>query len=202
MKKQAKIAQPQKANETSNELSDAQKYFCEEYTIDWNASRAYSLAYPDASKETCRAGASRLLTNDNIQLYIKEIQKDIEKRAGISRLRVLNELSYIAFSSIAHLHNTWIELKDFDALTSEQKKCIESIDTKVIKKEYNDEVYATEYVKIKLHDKTKALEMINKMLGYNEAERIDHTTKGESINETKISKADIDSIKEILKNDF
>lgn len=47
---------------------------------------------------------------------------------------VLSEFAKIGFSSIAYLHNTWIERAEFDKLTDDQKSSIKSISTKVLKK--------------------------------------------------------------------
>ena len=168
-------------------LTEKQKIFCREYIYDWNATRSYLIAYPNISNnETARSGSSRLLTNGNIQHYIKDIQNDLERVAGISRLKVLTEHLKLAFSSIAHLHNTWIERKDFELLTEEQKSCIAEIDTKIkIEYEYNPEnpsekkPVTVEYIRIKLYDKQKALDAISKMLGYDEAIKIDLGIKGD-----------------------
>ncbi len=74
------------------ELTERQKIFCREYIYDWNGARSYRVAYPDVKKdETARAAASRLLTNDNVKAHIEKIQSDLEKIAGISRLKILNE---------------------------------------------------------------------------------------------------------------
>jgi phage terminase small subunit len=97
----------------------------------------------------------------------------LAETAGISRLMVLREHQKMAFSSIAHLHLTWIKRKDFEELTEDQKSCIAEIDTK-IKTEFefdpenpNEKNPITvEYVKIKLYDKQKALDSISKMLGF------------------------------------
>lgn len=193
---------------SNEDLTYKQKRFCEEYILDWNGSRAYKVAYPNIKNdETARAGASRLLTYDNVKLYIKEIQADLEKISGVSRLKVLNEYKKLAFSSIAHLHNTWVERAEFEQLTEDQKSCIESIDTKVIKKkghELNKDgnfevvIYDVEYVKIKLYDKQKALDSISKMLGYNEPEKKDITTNGESINFGNMTKAELDKLEDEL----
>jgi len=166
------------------ELTEKQKEFCREYVFDWNASRAYKVAYPNIKDDnTARACSSRLLTNDNVKAYIEDIQKDLEKMAGISRLRVMNEHIKMAFSSIAHLHNTWLERKEFESLTEEQKACIAEIDTKTQKKtewEWDEEegkkvpsIYDVEYIRIKLYDKQKALDAISKMLGYDAPSKLD-----------------------------
>lgn len=124
-----------------------------------------------------------MLTKPNIQAYLDEIKIRLEEVAGISRLRVLQEHMKLAFSSIAHLHNTWISRKDFETLTEEQKACIAEIDTK-IKTEYEygqdskeKEPISVEYVRIKLYDKQKALDAISKMLGYDAASEINIRVK-------------------------
>jgi phage terminase small subunit len=173
---------PKKAIAENNEgiikdLNEKQKEFCKEYVFDWNATRAYKKVYGITVDNVAKAASSRLLTNVTIKEYIEEIQKDLEKLTGLSKSKVLAEWQKIAFSSIADLHNTWIELKEFNKLTDDQKAAIESIDTKTVKRtimqgeEPLDEV--VEYVKIKLYSKKDALENITKMLGYNEPDKLD-----------------------------
>jgi len=169
-------------------LTPKQKIFCREYIYDWNATRSYLAAYPNIKNDDVAGAAGfRLLRNVKIKNYIADIQNDLEKLAGVSRLRVVNEHMKLAFSSIAHLHKTWIERKEFDILTDEQKACIAEIATKV-KTEYeydpdNPKVKKpinVEYVRVKLFDKQKALESISKMLGYDAPQKIDITTGGKS----------------------
>lgn len=159
------------------DLTEKQKIFCREYIFDWNGTRAAKIA--GYSESTAAVIASENLRKPNIQAYITEIQRDLEKTAGISRLRVITEHQKIAFSSIAHLHNSWITLNEFEKLTEDQKACIEAIETKVIKthvvRDGEPEMdIETEFVKIKLYDKQKSLDSISKMLGYNEPDKIAH----------------------------
>jgi len=153
-------------------LRPKQKRFCEFYSIDFNTVQAYKRAYGEDTKDhVCRANASRLLTKDSIKAYLKELAADLEKTVGISRTKVLLELKKIAFSSIAHLHNTWIERKDFEKLTSEQKDCIAEIQTQVRTVIEDERPVQIEFIKVKLYDKQKAIDSIIKMLGYsNESE--------------------------------
>lgn len=161
-------------------LNENQKSFCREYIVDWNATRAYHKVYGGESNEATRVKASQLLTNPNIKAYITYIQDRLEEASGISRLKVLQEYAKMAFSSIAHYHNTWIEKNKFEDLTDEQKAAIQEISTKEVKL-YSDgeEIGIQEYVKIKLYDKQKALEAISKMLGYDAPLRVrlEQTTK-------------------------
>lgn len=167
------------------ELSERHKRFCESYFKDFNGSRAYKEVYEDVTDETARVNASRLLTNANINAYLESLKTKLAELSGISPLTVLNEYKKIAFSSIAHMHNAWISLKDFELLTDEQRESIQEIDTKVLKKNIGTrdepEIVDVEYIRIKLYDKLKGLDGINKMLGYNAPEKVDHTSKGKEI---------------------
>jgi phage terminase small subunit len=164
-------------------LTEKQKIFCQEYIYDYNGSRSYKAAYKNVNDATARANASDLLTKTNILTYIDMLKTQLAEMAGISPLMVIREHKKIAFSSIAHLHNTWIELKEFEELSDEQKQSIQEIETKKIKKvewEYNEVQkkkvrvpYEVEYVKIKLYDKIRSLDSINKMLGYDAAAKTD-----------------------------
>lgn len=160
--------------ETKYKYTQKEKNFCNEYILNWNATQSYLKAYPNTKNENVAgSSAARMLLKPKIQSYIENIQKDLEKIAGISRLSVVLEFKKIAFSSIAHLHNTWVELHDFNNLTDDQKSCIESVDTKVVKRKTEEGLEIdVEQVKIKLYDKQKALENINKMLGYNEPDEL------------------------------
>lgn len=150
-----------------------QEKFCVYYVETGNQSEAYRRAYPKSLKwkeGAVWSKASNLMNNGNVQARVKELQKKAESKSEITRERILDELVKVGFSSIAYLHNTWIDRKEFESLTDDQKACIKSISTKVIKKNIgtseNPEIVDVEYVKIELYDKLKALETINKMLGY------------------------------------
>jgi len=118
--------------EESKELTNQQKKFCEEYILDWNGARAARDA--GYSENTAREQASRLLTKVHIEAYIKEIQDDLQKQAGISRLSNVN----------------------------------------VLKKIIDDK-------KADFRDKMKAIEVVNKMLGFNAPEQKDVTSGGKPV---------------------
>lgn len=115
-----------------NELTDKQRRFCEEYVIDWNATRAATAA--GYSEKTARTIGAENLTKPNIQEYIEEIQKDLAKLAGVSALGNLIELKKIAF--------------EIDANGKSRR-----------------------VPKNKAIDRLRAIEIINKMLGYNAPEK-------------------------------
>lgn len=174
--------------ELKEKLTVKEKKFCHQYIIDWNGARAAREA--GYSEKTAREIAHDNLSKPHIQQYIDYIKDDFEKESGISKLRQLNELIKIAYSSVSHLHETWIELKEFESLTEEQKSCIESIETKTEKRlEYNieskerDKEIEIKYVKLKLHSKIQAIDQINKMMGYNAPNVLELTDKRKDISE-------------------
>lgn len=153
------------------ELTEKQKIFCREYIYDWNGTRAAIAA--GYSEKTATVIASENLTKPYIQAYISEIQKDLEKIAGISRLRIAQEHLKIINTSIGHLHNTWLTRKEFDQLTEDQKTVIQEISTKcTTEKDAHGNPVDHEYVKIKLYDRQKSMDSLTKMFGYAEAEKM------------------------------
>lgn len=170
----------EKINIEELNLTEKQKAFCREYILDWNCTKAAIRA--GYSEKTAYSIGSENLRKPEIKTYLEHLQKNIQEVAGISQLMILQEHMKLAFSSIAHLHNTWIERKEFENLTDDQKACISEITTQI--KRYNPpegDSYDVEFVKLKLYDKQKALDSISKMLGYDAPQKIDHTTKGESM---------------------
>ena len=153
-----------------NGLNERQERFCQEYVIDLNGTQSAIRA--GYSQKTAYSIAYNLLKKVEIQQRIKEIQSDLQKATGLTAIRILNEHKKLAFSSIAHLHDTWIERKDFDKLTKAEKDSIKSISTKVLKAQNigtkdEPEIVDIEYVKIELWDKQKSLDSIANLLGLN-----------------------------------
>lgn len=164
-------------------LNKKQKAFCREYVFDWNAARAARAT--GYSEKTAKEIGCNLLTKVNIQAYIEECKQKTEELAGVSKLRAIKELSKFAFTNFEDIHDTWFERKDFDELSSEVKACIQEIDTKVLQKNIGSkeepEIIDVEYVKIKLVDKRGAIQDLSKMLGWNQPDKIDHTSQGDKI---------------------
>lgn len=159
-----------------SELNVKQKLFCENYVVLHNIQQA---AIKAGYAETgAHVQGHRLLKNAKVRAYIKELQSDAEIKAGVSRLRVLQELEAIAFTDISELHNSWVSLEEFEKLTPKQRKSIASIETRVVqetrfnKVKDRDDTFDVHQVKIKLHDKLRALDSIKVMLGYNEPEKL------------------------------
>lgn len=160
-----------------SELTDKQKRFCEEYVIDWNGTRAAIAA--GYSEKTARQIADQNLSKLYISEHIEKIQKDLSKLSGVTALRNILELKKIAYASIAQFKDGWMAEKDFNELTDDQKSCLSEIVHQT--KTYKDS--SDKIVKFKLHDKQKAIELLNKMLGFNEPDKLDLSTLGEKLNQ-------------------
>jgi phage terminase small subunit len=185
----AEEAEKYTRSQLDEKLTDKELIICHEYIIDWNKARAARAA--GYSEDSARQIAYAIFTKDYIKQYIDFIKNDLEIEAGVSKLRNLKELAKIAYSSIASLHDTWIKLMDFNELTEIQKAAIESTETKTMKVGEDGEINI-EFVKIKLFPKLPAISEINKMMGYNEPDKVDHTTKGKSLNDiSKLSTEDL-----------
>lgn len=180
-------------------LTPKEKRFCKEYILQFNATKAaISVGYTEKS---ARVTGCKLLTKANVQKEIEKLKNNLAETAEISALRILKEHEKLAFSSIAHLHNTWLERADFENLTEEQKACIKSIATKVLKKNIgtSDEpdIVDVEYVKIELYDKQKSLDSLSRMLGYEAPVKTEITGKdGKDLMPTMYVIGDDDFIKE------
>ena len=117
-------------------LTIKQENFCNYYIESGNTSDAYRRAYScekmkdkQVWEESCK-----LLSNPKVAQRAKELQEEQKNKSDITKERILQELSGIAFSSIASMHNTWIERKEFDELSDKEKSAIKSISTKILKK--------------------------------------------------------------------
>lgn len=148
-------------------MTDAQKRFCDEYLIDLNATRAYKVAYPNCKKnETAKSAGSRLLTNVDLQEYLAEKMKEREQRTEITQDMVIQELAKIAFLDISKLYDKNGNLKNIQDIDKDTVKAISSLETLEEYDGYGDnrkKIGDTQ--KVKLLDKTKALELLGRHLG-------------------------------------
>lgn len=154
-------------------LNLKQKRFCMEYIIDNNATQAAIRS--GYSKKTAAVIGAENLTKPNIKEEIDKLQDKTSKKLEITHEMLTAEWAKMAFSSISHLHNSWIELTDFEHLKETNPNildCIQEINYKTetaYKHNQNldkKEAININYVKLKLYDKQKALENLGKRIGY------------------------------------
>jgi phage terminase small subunit len=138
------------------------KAFADEYLANgMNARKAYMSVYKSSKKiETIDANASRLLSNDKVKVYVEEKQKELRQKYKVEREKVL-EGTY----KIALMYDEMLQLANKSHLTSEEESRLTRLS-----------------FLLKGSDRNKAIEIINKMEGWNSADKQEITHKGININ--------------------
>lgn len=161
-------------------LSDKQQMFCQEYIIDLNAAQAAIRA--GYSKRSAKEQACNLLTKHNIQEYISYLKSRVSQKLEITHEMLTREWAKMAFNSIAHLHNTWMERKSFEEIKEKNPGVLDAIQEiqtqNKVMRGLDGELQEVEFVKIKMYSKQNALENLGKHIGYYEE---DNRQKGEPL---------------------
>jgi phage terminase small subunit len=143
-------------------MTKAQKNFVNYYIeADFrNAAAAYIRAYPQASEETARRNASRLLTNADIQEYMGAVIAEVLRRDKIPlEKRILDTWLKRAFYDPAEIvDGRGALLHSLDELSRRGLSvCVESIETRI-------NAQGAETIKVKLADRDRALEMLQQYI--------------------------------------
>ena len=164
-------------------LTAKQNKFIDGVVSGLSQSEAYRQAY-NASKmkpETIAVKASNLANQDNIRVIIQQRQKELADKAIWSREQALRELSKIGSADIKDFlaFRTEKTVVDYDPETGEPivgyKQIVDLMNSNDVDGSLISEISISKdgTLKFKLHDKTKAIEMANKMCGYNEPSKVD-----------------------------
>ena len=128
--------------------------FVQEYIKDLNGAQAAIRA--GYSPRSSRATSTRLLTDASIQESIQEYKEMAANRSQVTVDRIVEEYRRIAFANTPDgikVRGGWVYITDTDDLTPEQQAAIA-------------EIHQTkDGVRVKFHDKTKALDSLGKHLG-------------------------------------
>jgi phage terminase small subunit len=148
-------------------MTDKQKVFCDEYIKDFNATRAYKVAYPNCkTDDSARKAGSRLLTYVDITTYIQKQKEKLQNKMEISQERVLKEIARIAFGDVRKLYNENGGLKNIQDLDDDTAAILTGIETTEEFEGYGQDREQIGWTKkVKMADKTKALDMLGKYFG-------------------------------------
>ena len=84
---------------TYRNLNEKQRKFCELYVSNgYKQTEAYQEAYGLDNRESIWASSSRLLKNDRVREYIRELQKEAFEAQCINAERVATKLAEVAFA--------------------------------------------------------------------------------------------------------
>ena len=141
-----------------SELTEKQQRFVEEYLVDLNATQAAIRA--GYSEKTATEQGARLLINVKVQDAIIEAKAKRSKRTEITQDRVLQEISRIAFSDIRQVIK-WTS----NAVTLKSSDELDDDDAAMVSEVSQTTTATGGTLKIKVHDKMKALELAGRHLG-------------------------------------
>lgn len=184
-------------------LNERQEKFCHKYIECGVATEAMLYAYPSRKswkKAAIEVAASKILKNGKVMVRVDELRAELRSRSDITKERILNELSKIAFSSIGDMHTNWDEVVDFERLTTDQKAAIRSISARIVRRQNPDNPDVIESVNIELYDKIKAIERICRMLGFDSPTEL-NVNKGDDGMRYEDMLKEIERLEKLRKND-
>ena len=127
-----------------------------------------SEAYVTAGYKESRSAASRLSTNVNIEVRVRELIERAADRAEIDIARTLKEMVRLGTSDVRRLFDANGNLKHITDLDDETAAAVASVEvvTRTLGKGDDENGPEVEYIhKLKLWDKNSALDKIAKHLG-------------------------------------
>lgn len=144
-------------------LTPKQQRFVDEYLVDLNATQAAIRA--GYNEKTAKQQGSRLLTKVDVSDAIATSRQTLSNSTGVSASRVIEEYRRIAFGNMRdymHWSGQDAGFIDSESLTDEQHAVIAEVQAEEI--QMGEEVTKRK-IKVKLHDKLKALDALAKHLG-------------------------------------
>src|SRR5690606_20086264 len=130
----------------------------------FNGSGAVKKFRPMLNESSAKVTFNTLSKLDHVKSYINEKRQELRATTNIQPQQVIKELSTWLYSDATdYIGLTPQQVRE---LPNEVKRCIQSI--KHRKKEYQDRQGNTvieENLEVRIIDKTKAVEILNKMLG-------------------------------------
>jgi hypothetical protein len=134
------------------------------------------------SDSALRQEACRLSHNPHVKARFDELNENAADLVGITKSRQLAEMAKIGYSNMTDVMSLRVDgdritmsMEDFRNLSDDQRASIKKCKTKRRFVKEGDDLVTVEEVEIELHDKLKALDMINKALGYNEPDKVHHS---------------------------
>ena len=146
-------------------LSPKRARFASEFLVDCNATQAARRA--GYSPKTAKQQGQRLLTSVDVQEALREAQQARSERTRITADRVLHELAAVAFARLSDVC-TWSaagpRLRPSGKLSDDAAAAVQEVSET-----------ATGRLRVKLHDKVRALDMLARHLRVYEEQAVTDT---------------------------
>lgn len=139
-------------------LKPKQELFCQEFLKDMSGLGAAKRAGYGKTDRSSSVYASTALRNVNIQRRIKELNEQRQKLTGVTPEFVLQELMKLATVDLADCYDEEGNLLNIKHIPKATRAAMNGIDV------HEDREGNGSTKKVKLYDKTKALEMIGRHL--------------------------------------
>ena len=164
---------------------DKYKLVIDEWFVNgWNGTKAYLKYYPNSSDETAATEFYKILRKPKVAEYAEEKKKLLAEDLNLTSEKILQEIKNWAYSDITE--TLTLDLDDIQQLPPEIRRLITSYKKSEIK--LGESTKTT--VELKFVSKEKAMEMIQKHIGFYEKD-----------NEQKQTKLDLSSLPtEEIKN--
>lgn len=147
-------------------LTEKQKIFCHEYTVDFNGSAAAARA--GYTKSRARITASRLLDMPLVQAEIKTLINQRKEQIEDDAVKVVDELKVIAYAKTTD----YVKVKDIIVGKGKTRKKVRvayielTSDIDESKQKAIAEIKQTrDGISLKAHDKVKSLELLGRHYG-------------------------------------
>ena len=135
-----------------------------------DVARAYAASHNEwegkrADRIKCEIQGARLMNQPYMQRYIAFVRDRIKKRMEITKERILEEVSLLAFANQADfivIQEDGTAYTDLSGMTREQLAAIQEITVDTYMDGRGEDAQAVKSVKIKLAPKTAALELLGK----------------------------------------
>lgn len=134
------------------------------------------------SENGARTEAARLLKLPEVIERVEELERETAESLKITREKVLLRLADIAFFDPRKMYRDDGRLLPIHKMDADVAAGVAGFEEEEIFEE------AGTLKKVKLRDTKSALDSIAKMLGFNAPEKVDHTSKGESLVNAGIEK--------------
>ncbi|WP_299948456.1 terminase small subunit [uncultured Microbulbifer sp.] len=153
------------ARRNHNGLTDKWQIFADTYLADpeLNATKAYKVAYPNASQRTCEVKGSELVRKGEVAEYIQKAQKARSERTQIDADYVLKRLAEIDQMDVLDILKDDGSLKPIREWAKVWRQFISGMDLSELWEGSGDERQVVGVLKkIKWPDKVKNLELLGK----------------------------------------
>lgn len=146
----------------SNLINQDQQIIDEYYINGYNGTQAVLKVFPEMQYNVAAVRFNKIKNHPKNQDYIAEKQARLKSQAEVSNERILKELlNWLYVDATSFMELTPMEIKE---LPPEVRRCIQSYKSKESYDKHGNHVGTT--VEVRLIDKTKAIEAINKHIGF------------------------------------